>query len=182
VITLVLGGARSGKSVAGEVLAGSAAGAGGRVTYVATLVVSADDADLASRIAEHVRRRPPTWSTVEVPLGGDLASVLREVRGVALLDSLGPWVAGTVDLAVPAEDLVAALVERAERGDPTVVVSEEVGLGVDPTSGAGRSFRDVMGFLNQAVAAVASRSLLVVAGLVLPLGRLDTGWVPFGEP
>ena len=87
-----------------------------------------------------------------------------------LLDSLGPWVAahgedGPVDGAA----LCRALTERT--GD-SVVVSEEVGLGVHPSSAAGRQFRDALGTLNQDVAEVADQVVLIVAGRVLPLHRL----------
>jgi adenosyl cobinamide kinase/adenosyl cobinamide phosphate guanylyltransferase len=162
-ITLVLGGARSGKSAYAERLTEALSGP---VTYVATLHVGGD-ADLAERVARHRARRPAPWRTVEA--GPDLAAELRALEGSVLLDSLGPWVAahagsGSVDAAA----LCAALRERT--GD-TVVVSEEAGLGVHPSSASGREFRDVLGLLNQAVAEVADRAVLVVAGRVLPLEK-----------
>lgn len=154
-ITLVLGGARSGKSAVAESLVG------GDVTYVATGV--ATDDDMAARIEAHRARRPPTWTTVEA--GDDLPGVLRATTGTVLVDALGPWVAARLEHP-PVEGLCDALVERD--GD-TVVVSEEVGLGVHPSSEAGRRFRDGLGEVNQRVAAVADEVLLVVAGRVLPL-------------
>lgn len=160
-ITLVLGGTRSGKSAVAERLAGRR---GLPVTYVATAVADPGDADLASRIAAHRARRPPAWTTREA--GADLPAVLRATRGTVLVDALGTWVAASPDLAVDAGGLCAALVERA--GD-AVVVSDEVGLGVHPATEVGRRFRDVLGELNQAVAAVADEVLLVVAGRTLPL-------------
>ena len=165
-ITLLLGGARSGKSQVGEAIAAAAAGEGGRVRYVATAVPSDDDPDLATRIAVHVGRRPPSWVTEEVPLGGDLAGVLRRAGEVMLVDSLGTWLAGAPGFAVDTDGLLAALVGR---GAATVIVSDEVGLGVHPVSAAGRTYRDALGQLNRAVASVATTALLVVAGLVLPL-------------
>ncbi|HXX90289.1 MAG TPA: bifunctional adenosylcobinamide kinase/adenosylcobinamide-phosphate guanylyltransferase [Acidimicrobiales bacterium] len=162
-ITLVLGGARSGKSVVAERLA---AGLGGPVTYMATLVTG-DDADLGARIDVHRRRRPADWTTVEP--GPGLAGALRTTTGTVVVDSLGPWVAAAPAMAVDAADLCAALVGR--RGD-TVLVSEEVGMGVHPATEAGRAFRDALGSLNQAVAAVADDVLLAVAGRVL---RLEDG-------
>ncbi len=156
-ITLVLGGARSGKSAYAEALAGPAL----PVTYCATLAVG-DDEDLAARVAAHRARRPASWRTREC--GSDLPAVLAALDGTVLVDSLGPWVAAVGP--EPAADLVAALVARA--GD-SVVVSEEVGLGVHPASAAGRTFRDDLGALNQAVAAVADRVVLVVAGCALDL-------------
>jgi len=161
-ITLLLGGARSGKSVYAERLMERQPSP---VVYVATLQVG-DDPDLATRVERHRQRRPAGWRTVEAGL--DLAQVLRATPGSVLLDSLGPWVAAhgggaTVDAAA----LCRALVERV--GD-TVVVSEEVGMGVHPSSEVGRHFRDALGSLNQAVAAVADQVALIVAGRAL---RLD---------
>lgn len=161
-ITLVLGGARSGKSAVAETLAGRL---GAEVTYVAT-GAAGDDADMAARIEAHRARRPATWTTVEA--GSDLVDVVRSLPGPVLLDALGTWVAATEGFAVDGDGLCGALCDR--HGD-TVVVSEEVGLGVHPSSESGRRFRDALGTLNQAVAAVADDVLLVVAGRVLPLGQ-----------
>ena len=163
-ITLVLGGTRSGKSAVAERLAGRGCLP---VTYVATAVADPGDADLASRIAAHRARRPPAWATREA--GGDLPAVLRATPGTVLVDALGTWVAAAPDLVVDTKALCVALVERA--GD-AVVVSDEVGLGVHPATEVGRRFRDVLGELNQAVAAVADEVLLVVAGRTLPLEPL----------
>jgi adenosylcobinamide kinase/adenosylcobinamide-phosphate guanylyltransferase len=162
-ITLVLGGARSGKSTYAERLMGRLTPP---ITYVATLQVG-DDQDVSARVARHRQRRPSEWRTVEAGL--DLAGVVRSLAGSMLLDSLGPWVAahgedGTADSAT----LCRALTERT--GD-SVVVSEEVGLGVHPSSAAGRHFRDALGTINQDVAEVADQVLLIVAGRALPLHR-----------
>ena len=159
-IALVLGGARSGKSGHAEHLAASLPEP---VSYVATASVDGDD-DLAARIAAHRARRPGSWTTIES--GPDLPGLLAATAGTVLLDALGPWLAAAPDLAVDAGALCDALMRRA--GD-TVVVSEEVGLGVHPATAAGRRFRDALGELNQAVAAVASEVLLVVAGRALRL-------------
>lgn len=144
-ITLVLGGARSGKSVVGEQLA---ARAGEPVTYVATGV--ATDADMARRIARHRERRPAHWETVEV--GRDLPGALASVEGTVLVDALGTWVAGLHAFEADREALCHALVHRSGH---SVVVSEEVGLGVHPSSPVGRAFRDALGDVNRAVAAIA---------------------------
>jgi adenosyl cobinamide kinase/adenosyl cobinamide phosphate guanylyltransferase len=161
VITLVLGGARSGKSAVAERLVATSLPP---VTYVATAVVGDDDPDLAARVAAHRARRPSWWRTAEV--GPELPSVVGALDGTVLVDSLGPWVAGASGFAVDAASLCRALVDRA--GD-SVVVSDEVGLGVHPSTEAGRRFRDALGDVNAAVAAVADRALLVVAGRVLVL-------------
>lgn len=159
-ITLILGGARSGKSAVAESIA---SGLPSPVTYIATLQVG-DDADLAARVEQHRARRPPAWRTVQS--GPDLAAVLSEVVGSVLVDSLGPWVSAAPRMTVDVEELCAALADRS--GD-TVVVSEEVGLSVHPSTESGRLFGDTLGRLNQAVAARADDVRLVVAGCVLHL-------------
>jgi adenosylcobinamide kinase / adenosylcobinamide-phosphate guanylyltransferase len=161
VITLVLGGARSGKSAVAERLVSDAV----NVTYIATGVPT--DADMTARITAHQARRPATWTTVEC--GDDLVGALRSVSGPALVDGLGTWVARQADFAVDTDRLCDAL---ASRDGNTVVVSDEVGLGVHPSTEVGRRFRDALGLLNQAVAASADQVLLVVAGRVLPLERV----------
>ena len=161
-IVLVLGGTRSGKSAVAEDLAGLGPEP---ITYMATGSAAPQDAAMAERIAAHRAARPASWVTVEVV--GDLVGALRaHPAGTALVDALGTWVAAHRDLAVDVPALVAALQARPGR---TVVVSEEVGLAVHAPTEAGRRFADVMGSLNQAVAAVADEVLLVVAGRVLAL-------------
>lgn len=164
-ITLVLGGARSGKSAVAEARAGRLPSP---VTYVATMPLpdSVPDPELMARIDAHRRRRPETWTTVEAA-GRDVAELLGGLEGTVLLDSLGPVVTAAPQMQVDAPALCQAL--RARQGD-TVVVSEEVGLGVHPSSAAGRAFRDGLGALNEAMAAAADEVLFVVAGRVL---RLD---------
>jgi adenosylcobinamide kinase/adenosylcobinamide-phosphate guanylyltransferase len=167
VITLVLGGTRSGKSSVAESLALAELEPGRPVLYVATGL--ATDADMRERIERHRARRGDRFETVEA--GPDLVGALRSGPrdAPALVDALGTWVAATPDLAVDVDALVAALVDRTA---PTVVVSDEVGLGVHPSSEAGRRFRDVLGEVNQAVSAASDRCLLVVAGRVLPLAAV----------
>lgn len=178
-VTLVLGGARSGKSALAERLAAALAGTRGAVAYVATGATGADpeldpDAELdpewAARIAAHRARRPPSWSTVEVPAGGDLGAALATVDGTALVDSLGTWLAGFADFRrCPGAALCERLDARRAHGRATVVVSEEVGLGVHPPTEVGMRFADALGALNQAVASVSDQVLLVVAGRTLAL-------------
>ena len=160
-ITLILGGARSGKSAYAERLMGRLPPP---ITYVATLRLG-DDPDLSDRVARHRQRRPADWRTVEAGL--DLPDVLDRLPGSVLLDSLGPWVAAHGE-GVPVD--VAALCRALmERSGATVIVTEEVGLGVHPSSEVGRHFRDDLGNLNQAIASVADEVFLVVAGRALPL-------------
>ena len=163
-ITLVLGGTRSGKSAVAEELAGRRPGP---VVYVATGSAEPGDADMADRIARHRHRRPASWSTVEA--GPALAEALSaHPTGTVLVDALGTWVAAHPDLDPDVDALVAALTARD--GD-TVLVSDEVGLGVHPSTEIGRRFRDALGTVNTTVAAVADDVVFVIAGRVLPLTR-----------
>lgn len=156
-VTLVLGGARSGKSELAESLVGDSA------VYVATAVVG-DDADLAARVALHVGRRPGGWSTLETL---DLPAALATHAGsTMLIDSLGTWVAAAPDFAPDIDRVTAAL--RTHTGD-VVLVSDEVGMGVHPETEVGRRFRDALGTVNRRVADVADRVVLVVAGRVIEL-------------
>ena len=137
-ITLVLGGTRSGKSEVAEGLLPAT----GPVTYVATGQVT--DPDMGGRIDVHRARRPGAWTTVEA--GPDLVAVLDQAGGPVLVDSLGTWVAAHDDLA---PDVAGARRRpprpgRTGRG-ATVVVSEEVGLGVHPPTEVGRRFADALG-------------------------------------
>lgn len=168
-IVLVLGGARSGKSAVAERIATKAAG-DDAVTYVATMWDRGDDTDdpdLTHRLDAHRRRRPHHWTTVEPPY--DMGDVLASVTGTVLVDSLGPWVAAQPEMSVDSVPLLGALQRRL---GTTVLVSDEVGWGVHPETELGRRFRDALGTLNQALAAVADDALLVVAGRVLRLDQL----------
>lgn len=162
--TLVLGGARSGKSLIAERLAAQCAGP---VTYVATVRLGGDE-ELARRVAVHRERRSPEWSTIEC--GDDLPEVLASTSGTVLVDSLGPWLGALPGMRCDLDTLISALRARHEA---TVIVSEEVGLGVHPETSVGREFRDALGTLNQAVAHECDHVLLVVAGRVLSLPRSD---------
>ena len=166
VITLVLGGVRSGKSEVAERLAGPGPG-----TYLATALVAPGDDDFAGRVARHRARRPASWATVEEPRA--VPGVLARLHGPVLLDALGTWIAN--DPGPDIDALVNALVTR--RGD-TIVVSEEVGLGVHPPTEVGRVFADRLGEANRRVAEVADRCLLVVAGRVIELPGGDLAGAP----
>lgn len=162
-LTLVIGGTRSGKSAVAERLA--AAQGDGAVTYVATGTDTDDDPGMAARIARHRARRPAAWKTIEA--AGSLHEVLGSIGGLALVDSLGTWLASLPGGETAALDaLVVALKERP--GD-TIVVTEEVGLSVHAPTEVGRRFADQLGEVNRRVAEVADRCLLVVAGRVVEL-------------
>ena len=166
----MLGGARSGKSAHAEGLAA----ADDAVTYVATARRDPSDTDWQARIAAHVARRPPTWSTVETT---DLPHVLDTVAGTVLVDDLATWLTGVLDDTGAWDGPVDAARARcdrvvdavARREGPLVVVSAEVGLGVVPATRSGRLFRDELGSLNARLARACDEVLLLVAGLPLRL-------------
>jgi adenosyl cobinamide kinase/adenosyl cobinamide phosphate guanylyltransferase len=180
-VTVLLGGVRSGKSARAVALARAAAG-GGRVLFVAT--AEALDDDMASRIAAHRAERPPDWDTLEAPLdlAGDLARAFAagpEPYAVVVIDCLTLWVSNLL-LSLPdpaaAEQVVrertAALLSVCRAGPRAarwILVSNEVGLGVVPTTPLGRRYRDALGRANQLAAAEADAVTLMVAGLALPL-------------
>ncbi len=163
--TLVLGGARSGKSAFAEELAGRA----GAVRYVATAVLDPSDADFAERVAAHRVRRPGVWNVVE----GDPVAVLAESAPVTLIDDLGTWLTGRIDARAawesprgtvkPDADALVAAVTGYDRR--LVIVSPEVGLGVLPATKSGRLFQDEIGELNQRIAAACDEVYLVIAGV-----------------
>jgi adenosyl cobinamide kinase/adenosyl cobinamide phosphate guanylyltransferase len=165
-ITLVIGGTRSGKS---DVAARIAAAVGDPVTVVVPTIVA--DESFAQRVRDHQERRPESWTTIEC--GPALPEAVQATRGTVLIDSLGSWVAGTDELTVD----TAALLRALDRSEPTIVVTEEVGLAVHPPTDAGLRFADELGALNVAVAAVSDRVLLVVAGHVTRLEQLDAASV-----
>jgi adenosyl cobinamide kinase/adenosyl cobinamide phosphate guanylyltransferase len=168
-ITVVLGGTRSGKSEIAERIAARLAAP---VTYVATAAVN-DDPEFEARVALHRERRPTDWRTIEAAV--DLPRVLTEVVGTALVDSIGTWIAGVHDFAVDIDALCDAC--RARDVD-TVLVTEEVGLAVHPPTDVGRRFVDVVGECNRRLATIADRVLLVVAGRAVELEPFDS-FTPF---
>jgi adenosylcobinamide kinase / adenosylcobinamide-phosphate guanylyltransferase len=167
-LTFLLGGARSGKSTLAVELAARSNGA---VTVIAT--AEALDDEMAGRIELHRADRPAEWETVEEPL--ELEDVLARVDGeeAVIVDCLSLWVANLLergDAEAQVEVQSARVVAQAEhRSGPTIVVSNEVGLGVVPTSELGRRYRDVLGRVNAQWAAAADEALFVVAGRMLPL-------------
>ncbi len=164
-VTLVLGGARSGKSAFAEQLIANHPGA--RV-YLATAV--AGDDEMRARIAEHRRRRDPAWRTVEEPYELAEALVSAASGAAVLVDCLTLWLSNLLLAKRDAKAAVAALLETLPRLDsPVVFVGNEVGAGIVPDNPLARAFRDEAGWLNQRAAAAASRVYLVTAGLPLML-------------
>jgi adenosylcobinamide kinase/adenosylcobinamide-phosphate guanylyltransferase len=155
-VTFVLGGARSGKSVYAEALVTAHPAPW---TYVAT--AQAFDAEMAARLAEHQARRAAGWRTVEVPL--ELAAAVT-TPGPVLIDCLTLWVTNLM-LAGREPDWPSLLAALDSRTAPTVIVSNEVGLGIVPDNALAREFRDVAGRLHQRVASRADKVIFMVAGL-----------------
>jgi adenosylcobinamide kinase/adenosylcobinamide-phosphate guanylyltransferase len=165
-ITLVLGGARSGKSRYAERLVEGAASSG---IYCAT--AEAGDAEMAERIAAHRARRGPFWHTVEAPIALVRAIVTEAAPDRPLLvDCLTLWLSNVLLAGRPPDAEASALCRTLrEAAGPVVVVSNEVGMGLVPETPLGRRFRDAAGWLNQDVAALADRVVFVAAGLPLML-------------
>ena len=167
-VTLVLGGAQSGKSYYAQQLAAGFE----RVTFIATARVG--DAEMRKKIARHRRERPETWRTVEAPL--DLCTRIRaesQDAGVVLIDCLTVYVSNVMARTKrrPRDlehfkhyiDEVCAAIQAASVS--VIAVSNEVGSGVVPPYRSGRMFRDLLGQMNRKVAEVADTVVLMVAGL-----------------
>ena len=171
-MTLILGGARSGKSSYAQDLA---AQADGRVVYVAT--AEARDDEMQERIAVHQAQRPADWQTIEAPrqVGQSLLSMI-DKADIILLDCV-TLLTSNVLLSLPESVPVAeaqremdieveALLTAYEQGDAEwIIVSNEVGLGLVPAYALGRTYRDVLGRVNQRLAQAADEVLFMVAGL-----------------
>ncbi|MCP4780009.1 MAG: bifunctional adenosylcobinamide kinase/adenosylcobinamide-phosphate guanylyltransferase [Hyphomicrobium sp.] len=165
-LTLVLGGARSGKSRYAEEILTKAPDPW---IYLAT--AQALDSEMEARVADHKKRRGEQWRTVEVPL--DLPEAIEKHGAGAqpvLIDCLTLWLSNvllaTRDVVAESDRLVAAL---GEVDGPIVIVSNEVGSGIVPDNKLARAFRDAQGQLNQRVAAIADHVVLVTAGIPLTL-------------
>jgi adenosylcobinamide kinase/adenosylcobinamide-phosphate guanylyltransferase len=169
----VLGGIRSGKSRWAEAAIADQLTPDQPVRYLATGEAANADPAWWRRIAEHRDRRPPHWSTVETD---DIATQLRQSPGTpTLVDDIGGWLTAVMDrhhawkggsVLVDVDDMLAAV---AEFCSPLVLVSPEVGLTVVPTTESGRRFADELGMVNQRLAVLCDRVVLVVAGHPLPI-------------
>jgi adenosyl cobinamide kinase/adenosyl cobinamide phosphate guanylyltransferase len=163
-LTLVLGGARSGKSRHAE---GLIAALPPPWTYVAT--AEAGDEEMAARIKSHRERRGAQWRTIEAPR--ELAKALAACGdGPVLVDCLTLWLSNLMLAEANIEEETARLEQAlAAANGPLVLVANEVGSGIVPSYPLGRRFRDAQGILNQRMAARSERVILMVAGLPLAL-------------
>jgi adenosylcobinamide kinase/adenosylcobinamide-phosphate guanylyltransferase len=167
-VTLVLGGARSGKSHYAE---GLARRPGGQPTYIATAEIT--DAEMRERIARHREDRGVRWRTIEAPL--DLVTALLQADGpksFTLIECLTVWINNLIyhgkDVAGEVENFRTSL---AGNKGHVVIVANEVGLGIVPDNALARRFRDEAGRANQAIADVADEVVFVAAGLPMMLKK-----------
>jgi adenosyl cobinamide kinase/adenosyl cobinamide phosphate guanylyltransferase len=168
-MTLLIGGARSGKTTAAEKVATASARP---VVYIAT--GEPGDEEMAARIARHQQSRPPGWTTVESPR--DLAAAVAETdeSDCVVLDCLTLWVSNCLDedderILEAARDVATAL---AARSGPSVVVTNEVGSGIVPADAEVRRYRDLLGRVNAAFRAEAAVAYLCLAGGIIPIEEL----------
>jgi len=162
-VTLVLGGARSGKSRYAESLVTARPQPW---VYIAT--AEARDDEMVARIAAHQARRAEGWQTIEAP--HELPEALRTApqSAAVLVDCLTLWLSNVMHAKFDIDDITLRLEEALRaRAGATVLVSNEVGLGIVPDNALARSFRDAQGLLNQRLGAIAGRVVFMVAGLPL---------------
>ncbi|OBK27342.1 adenosylcobinamide kinase/adenosylcobinamide phosphate guanyltransferase [Mycobacterium asiaticum] len=169
--TLVLGGIRSGKSCWAEEAIAHASAPDHAVRYLAAGPAENSDPQWRQRVAKHRERRPGHWTTVETD---EVAAELRQSPATpTLVDDLGTWLTSVLDryhgwdggsIESQVEQLLAAIDGFCST---LVLVSPEVGLTVVPATASGRRFADELGDLNQRVARVCDRVVLVVAGQAL---------------
>lgn len=169
-LTLLIGGARAGKS---QLAVRLASASNMPVVFIAT--AQAFDDEMAERIARHRADRPTGWMTHEEPL--DLVRALDEAgkASAVLLDCLTLWVSNLMLEGLAESEIVKRAEEAAgvaaRRAAPTFVVTNEVGSGIHPNTELGRRFRDVLGIVNTIWSAHATEALLVVAGRTISLDR-----------
>lgn len=171
-IVLVLGGCRSGKS--SYALAHAESFFGERNLFIATCVPN--DPEMKARVARHQAERDAAWSAVEVPV--DLAETIgKESRrcNVILIDCLTLWMSNLFGRTNRQEDIDAYVARLTDALDtatcPVILVSNEVGGGIVPDNALARSYRDAVGWMNQAVAKVAERVVLTVAGIPIDIKK-----------
>ena len=167
-ITLLVGGARSGKSARALRLASDW---DGQVVFIAT--GEGRDPEMAARIARHRLERPASWRTIEAPLELVRAFDSISSKAFVILDCLTLWVANALEAGWSDEEVeraaAAVATIAAGREQPTVVVTNEVGLGLVPVNPFGRAYRDLLGRVNAVFAAEAEQAYLMIAGRTLEL-------------
>lgn len=172
-LTVLLGGARSGKSALAVTLGRRHEAAGGTVVFVATAPQIEGDADWTARVDRH-RAERPAWPLVEEPIDLTAAVAATDDDVLVIVDCLTLWVSNLMYRGDQVDDIAAAAVDLAgtigRRRGPTIVVSNEVGFGIHPETALGRQYRDTLGTVNRIVASAADTTLLLVAGRAV---RLD---------
>jgi adenosylcobinamide kinase / adenosylcobinamide-phosphate guanylyltransferase len=166
-LTLILGGARSGKSRFAEQIAGKMK----RVTFIATARPS--DAEMRRKIARHRSERPASWETIEAPVAlAEAIASQNSKTDIIIIDCLTLYVdnvtsthGGDVPKVERDFDRVCREIQRSRSS--VIVVSNEVGCGLVPAFRSGRRYRDLLGRLNQRVADIADQVILMVAGIPL---------------
>jgi len=169
-LTVLLGGARSGKSHLALELAHAA---GGPVTFLAT--GEARDAEMAERIQRHRAERPDGWTTIEEPYAVESALERVDPLQTIVLDCLTLWVANVLERDGEPSVLAGAATTAAvaaRRPGLTVAISNEVGLGIVPATELGRVYRDLLGSVNRLWVEASTDAFFVIAGRAVPLGRL----------
>jgi adenosyl cobinamide kinase/adenosyl cobinamide phosphate guanylyltransferase len=167
-LSVLLGGARSGKSELSSWLASES----GRPVVVIVTGEGRDE-EMTERIRRHRAARPSSWETVETPRA--VAEAVRELEpdAFAVLDCLTLWVSNVIEAGLRDDEIVDEAREiataLARRDAPSVVVTNEVGLGIVPMNELARRYRDTLGQVNTAFVSEAERAFLVVAGRALPL-------------
>lgn len=178
-LTLITGGARSGKSTFAQTLCENA----GRVVYIAT--ARPDDPEMHTRVARHRRSRPASWTTIEEPVS--VAEAVSRCAGGAdfvLIDCITLWVSNLLfdwrdsdenELESKVRQQVSSLVRASQGSVNVIAVTNEVGSGIVPESAVARHFRDLQGFVNQQLAQSADRVYLVVSGIPMSLKPAGEG-------
>ena len=167
-LTVLLGGARSGKSELSSELAAST-----DRPVVVVVTAEARDEEMTERIRRHRASRPSAWTTVEAPI--EVAMAVRDLAPDAfvVLDCLSLWVSNAIEAGLGDERIVDEAREiasaLAKRAAPAVVVSNEVGLGIVPMNALARRYRDTLGRVNTAFVGEAERAYFVVAGRAIAL-------------
>lgn len=172
-LTVLLGGARSGKSsIAGRMASAWSEG----VTIIVT--GEARDDEMTERIAAHRRARPPEWTTVEEPLDLDGAFTTASPADLVIVDCLTLWTANLMEQGVDDGEVLARAQTAAEtaaaRSAPVIAITNEVGSGIVPLNPLARSYRDLLGRVNSSWVSRARASYLTVAGRLVPLADPTT--------